>query len=122
MSRLIFVIAAGLALSGCCCLGSGCYIQPPSAALTRWAGLGPVPVRHNIKPAKARKKSEVAAFDEESSKEAELATLKPYSLEWWSVRDAIDRAAEIKLTKKLIICRGCVPSQPDDQTGSITPK
>jgi hypothetical protein len=66
--------------------------------------------------------SEAVASDNESSKEAELATLKPYSEAWWSVRDAIDRAAEINLSKKLIICRGCAPSQLDDHTGSIAPQ
>ena len=116
--RLIFVIATGLALSGCC-LGSGCYIQPQSSALTRWDGLAPLPVR-KVKPARVRKKSETVVSDDESSKEAELAALKPYSEEWWSVRDAIDRAAEFKLSKRLIICRDCMPSTPDDQTGSIT--
>jgi hypothetical protein len=119
--RLIFVIAAGLALSGCC-LGSGSYIQPQSRALTRWDGLGPLPVRNKVKPARVRKKSETVVSDDESSREAELAALKPYSEEWWSVRYAIDRAAEVKLSKTLIICRDCMPSTPDDQTGSITPR
>jgi hypothetical protein len=76
-----------------------------------------------VKPAKARKKTEaVASGDESSKKEAELAAQKPYSEEWWSVRDAIDRAAEVKLSKKLIICRDCMPSKPYDQTGSISLK
>ena len=118
--RLIFVIAAGLALSGCC-LGSGGYL-PQSRALTSWDGLGPVPVLNKVKPARDRKKSEPIVSDDEASKEAELATLKPYSEEWWSVRDALDRAAEVKLSKMMIICRGCMSSKPDDQTGSITPK
>jgi hypothetical protein len=74
-----------------------------------------------VKPAKARKKTEAVAAGDESS-EAELAALKPYSEEWWSVRDAIDRAAEVKLSKKLIICRDCMPSKPYDQTGSISLK
>jgi hypothetical protein len=75
-----------------------------------------------VKPAKARKQTEVVAAGDESSNEAELAALKPYSEEWWSVRDAIDRAAEVKLSKKLIICRDCMPSKPYDQTGSISLK
>jgi hypothetical protein len=119
--RLVFVIAAGLTLTGCC-LGSGCYIQPPTGTLTSWDGLGPLPVRNHVKSAKSRKKSEAVASDDASPKEAELATLKPYSEEWWSVRDAIDRSDEVKLAKRLIICRGCMPSKPDDQTGSIAPK
>jgi hypothetical protein len=39
-----------------------------------------------------------------------------------SCLDAINRAADAKLKKKLIICRGCMPPELDDQTGSITPK
>jgi hypothetical protein len=122
MSRpLVFVIAAGLALSGCC-LGSGCYIQPPTNALTSWDGLGPLPKRNNVKRAKVRKTSEPAASEDNSPSEEELAKLRPYSKEWGAVRDAIDRAADAKLKKKLIICRDCMPPEPDDQTGSIAPK
>jgi hypothetical protein len=119
--RLVIMIAAGLVLSGCCS-GSGFHIQPPTSVLTRWDRLGPLPKRKNVKSAKAREQSETVASDDDSPKEAELAALKPYSEEWWSVRDAIDRADEVKLAKKLIICRDCMPSKPDDRTGSITPK
>lgn len=119
--RLVFVIAASLTLTGSC-LGAGRYIQPPTGALTSWNGLGPLPKRNSVKPAKVRKTSEAVAYHDDSPNEMELVALKPYSTEWWSARDAIDRAAEAKLAKKLIICRGCMPSEPDDQTGSIAPK
>lgn len=119
--RLVFVIAASLTLTLTgCCLGSGCYIQPSISGLTSWDGLGPVPKPNGVKRAKVRNSSEAVSSD--SPNEAELAALKPYSSEWWSVRDAIDRTAEIKLTKKLIICRDCMPPERDDQTGSIAPK
>jgi len=118
--RLVFVVGAGLALTGCC-PGSGCYIQPPTSALASWHAVGPLPKRNNVKPAKIRKTSEAVASNDDSPNEEELAALKPYSKEWWSVRDAIDHAADVKLSKKLIICRGCTQSEPDDQTGSITP-
>jgi hypothetical protein len=117
--RLVFVIAASLAVTGCC-LGGSCYIQSPTNTMTSWDGLDSLPKRGNWKTAKIRKTSEPAVSDDTSPNEAELAALKPYSTEWWSVRDAIDRAADVKLAQKLIICRGCLPSEPDDQTGSIT--
>jgi hypothetical protein len=117
----MFVIGAGFALSGCC-PGSECYIEPPIGALTRLNRLGPVPVRNHVKPARARKKTVAVTSDDETPGDAELATLKPFSEEWWSVRDAIDRSDEIKLSKRLIICQGCFPPQPDDHTGSILPK
>jgi hypothetical protein len=120
--RLVFVIVAGLALSGCC-LGSGCYIQPPTGALASWDGLGPLPKRHNVKPAKVRKTSEAVASNDDSPKEEELEGLRPYSKEWWAVRNAIDHADDVRVSRIIIICRDCMPSKPpDDQTGSIAPK
>lgn len=90
--RLVFVIAAAFALSGCC-LGSGRYNQPPITALTSWDGLGPLPKGNMVKPVKVRKKSEAMASEDYSPSEAELAKLRPYSKEWGAMREAIDRAA-----------------------------
>ena len=126
--RLIFVIAAGLALSGCCIDGSGCYVsyvQPPTTALVSWDGLGPLPKRNTVKkPAKRVPKTSVAvaASEDKSPSEEELSKLKPYSKEWGAALDAINRAYDDKLRKKLIICRECMPPESDDQTGSIGPK
>jgi hypothetical protein len=64
----------------------------------------------------------VAAPDDKSPSEEELSKLKPYSKEWGAALDAINRAYDDKLRKKLIICRDCIPPEPDDQTGSIGPK
>jgi hypothetical protein len=119
--RLAFVIAAGSALGGCC-MGSGCYIRPQTYALTSWDGLGSLPKRNNVKPAKFRKTTVAVASEDESPSEEELAKLRPYSKEWGAALDAINRAADAKLRKKLIICRGCMPPEQDDQTGSIAPK
>ena len=121
-SRLVFVIAAGLALSGCCIDGSGCYVhyvQPPTIALGSWDGLGPLPKRNTVKkPAKrVPKTSVVVTSEDDSPSEEALSKLKPYSKEWGAVLDAINRAYDDKLKKKLIICRVCMP--PEDQTGSV---
>jgi hypothetical protein len=124
--RLIFVIAAGLALSGCCFDGSGCYVhyvQPPAIALASWGGLGPLPRRNTVKK-RAKNTSVAVAAPEDKSlpSEEELTKLKPYSKEWGAALDAINRAYDDKLKRKLIICRDCMPPEPDDQTGSIGPK
>jgi hypothetical protein len=114
--RLVLVLAAALALSGCC-LGSDRYIPPPTNVLTSWDGLGPLPKRNHPKRVKIQKASEVT--EDTSPNEDELAKLRPYSKEWGEVLDAINRAADAKLRKRLIICRGCLPPEPDDQTASI---
>jgi hypothetical protein len=125
--RLVFVIAAGLALSGCCFDGSGCYVhyvQPPTTGLASWDGLGPLPKRNKVKRAKRVPKTSVAvaASEDKSPSEEELSKLKPYSKEWGAALDAINRAYDDKLKKQLIICRDCMPLEPEDQTGSIAPQ
>ena len=115
--RLLFVIAAGLALSGCA--GSQRYIQPPTIALANWDGFGPLPKRNHVKPVKVRKTSEDVVSRDSSPSEDELSKLKPYSQEWTAALDGINRAADDKLRRKLIICRGCMPPETGDQTSSI---
>jgi hypothetical protein len=122
--RLAFAITAGLVLSSCS-HGSECYLPPPSSTLTYWDGLGAGPAANKVKSTKVRKSTYAQGMvgptttGEVAAEESALAGLKPYSAEWWSARDAIDRAAEAKLAKKLIICRDCMPSKSDDSTGSI---
>jgi len=113
--RLVLVIPAGLALSGCC-LESRNYFQPPPTALASWERPGP---KRHLKPIKVRKASEAASNDS-SAGEQELSKLKPYSKEWGDALDAFNRAEDEKLKKKLIICRNCAPPEPVDQTGSIS--
>jgi hypothetical protein len=117
--RLAFLIVAGLALSGCCMDGSGCYVPTPNKALASWDGLGPYPKRNHVKRLKIRTTNEAAASEDNSPSEEELSKLRPYSQEWGAALEAINRAADSKLKKKLIICRDCLPREPDDQTGSI---
>lgn len=115
--RLAFAIAAGLALGGCSHDGFG-YSVPRSAALPEFA-------HQHVKLAKARNTSNTAVSSKEtaedvSPREDELSKLKPYSREWHAALDAINRAADDELKKKLIICRGC--AAPEDQTGSLGQK
>jgi hypothetical protein len=117
--QLAFVIAAGLALSGCCLDGNICNIPPSTGALTSWDGLGPLYKRHHANLMKVRKTIDTAAPEDDSPSEEDLAKLRPYSKEWGATLDAMNRAADAKLKKKLIICRNCMPPEPDDQTGSI---
>jgi hypothetical protein len=125
--RLVFAITSGLVLSSCS-HGSGCYLPPPSSTLTSWDGLGSDPTANKAKSPKARKSANAQEMGgptepgDAAPEETALAGLKPYSEDWWSVRDAIDRAAEVKLAKKLIICRDCMSSKSDESTASITPQ
>jgi hypothetical protein len=116
--RLAFAIAAGLSLGGCCHDGLG-YFASRSSTL---AEFGPAPKPHHVKRAKAQNSSNPAVTSSKniSPSEDELSKLKPYSREWHAALDAINRAADDELKRKLVICRGC--TAPDDQTGSLGPK
>jgi len=72
-----------------------------------------------VKRIKVRKTSEDVVTRDSSPSEDELSKLKPYSQEWTAVLNGINRAADDKLRRKLIICRGCMPPESDDQTSSI---
>ena len=117
--RLAFVIAAGLALSGCCLDGKGCDVPPRAGMLTSWDGLGQPPIRHHSKLAKVPKAIVAAVHDDDHPSEEDLAKLRPYSREWGAALETLNRAADAKLKKKLIICRDCLPPEPDDRTGSL---
>ena len=107
--RLLFVIVAGLALRGCA----------ESARSDRRSGKLGWARSPDVKRLKARKTSDAVASKDSSPTEDELSKLKPYSQEWTAVLDGINRAADDKLRRKLIICRGCMPPETDDQTGSM---
>ena len=63
--------------------------------------------------------STAAASDRPAPGPAALALLPKYSPQWWARHDAIEAEADARLAKALIICSGCFPPGPDDQTGSI---
>jgi|KBSSwiStaDraftv2_1062776.scaffolds.fasta_scaffold1917317_1 hypothetical protein len=118
--RAVFVLAASLALGGCCF--DGCYMPPPTGPLASWDGLGPMPKPFHAKlvRVKAHPPAQVVAAAASVPSEADLANLKPYTKEWSIMLNAINRAADEELMRKLEICQGCLPPpQQDDRTGAI---
>jgi len=89
--------------------------------LYAWDGLGVDPNRPAQMTRSIRAKPVVRTADDNGrKKEAELARLKKFSPEWWSLHDQIEAAIDARLAKIMVICRGCLPARTDDQpTGSI---
>ena len=123
--RFVFVLAAALSLCGCC-REPGSFSPHSVRAVSNWDGLAPapdqgrMPRRHgDIGGARARAidaqqiAAEADPFDEDPSK------LRRYSKEWVAAFDASNRAADERLNKKLVICRGCLSPEINDPTGSI---
>jgi hypothetical protein len=113
----VFLFAA-VVLAGCCVSGNGCYSPLPGTPVA-WDGLGSPPSDGTaVTEQKPKKQSKTKAVTEPDLDAVAAADVKPRSL---AEREASDRAADIVLAKKLIICRGCsgLPVRDDDPTGSV---
>jgi hypothetical protein len=116
-ARLAFAIATGLALGGCC-HNIGSYVPPSNAH----AEFGPLSKPLHVKRAISRPTRNTAVTSEAISPgEDELSKLDPGSKESNAALDAINRAADDKLRKKIVICQGCEQPAPDSPSSSIWP-
>jgi hypothetical protein len=119
MSKWVFLTSIAVTLSGCCDAGMNCGVTPPNHLLAR----------DNLSLIKSAGQSErrairivgkspraASAAADRSSEEPELAALPKYSQQWWSVHDRIEAAADAKLARAIMICRGCLPADAK-QTG-----
>src|SRR6185312_14767237 len=125
MIKSVYATVAALALSGCCGGWAGFQTWTPPPHVQRlhpeatWDRYGRPLARRASATVKSTAHSGAAEPDDIALKEAELAKLRAYSPEWWSVSDAIDRARGAKLAKKLVICSTCLSVGPEERTGSI---
>ena len=53
-----------------------------------------------------------------SDRETELAALPKNSPEWWALHDAIEAEDNTRLTKIMVICKGCLDAIGNDSAGS----
>jgi hypothetical protein len=113
--RLACAIAAAIALSGCC-HDIGSYV-PPSNAQAKFA---PLPKFHHVKRSKPISNTTLTSNAIPPSGD-ELSNLDHGSTEWYAALDAINRAADDELRKKLVICRGCEQPVADIQLSSTWP-
>jgi hypothetical protein len=134
--RLIAFVVATLALAGCCASGNGCYVPVPGVP-TAWDGAGtrpgedPAPRRQRM----ARPKTEiiVGSIERASAEAGPLSAAPPSdasaaekseadksrSDRFWAQKDAGEREADARLTRRLMICRDCLPSAVG--TGAVGP-
>ena len=118
LARFTVLVLAAAALAGCCASGSGCYVAVPGIP-TAWDGTGTPPddsarLRRRVTARLARSKAEVAIGSVGSAR----AEAKPRSEQDWAQQEAADRAADARLARQLMICRGCLPGHDDDAIAS----
>ena len=110
------VLSAVLGLCGC---SSSQPVQFSQSDRLAWDGLGrdpnlPVPKRTRTRIEQASSKSE--------SRDAELAKLRPFSREWVTLLEAIGADDDARISKLMIICRGCeLASRDQDRIPSSSP-
>jgi len=116
MTQWIISLVTALLLSGC--VGGG-FGAAPSAHSLAWDGHEP---NNSYRPrTKAGQPATAvsATAQQPTAQEARLATLSRNSPEWWALNEAIAAEADGKLSRKLVICHGCLPPEPDKRTVAI---
>ena len=123
ISKCIAFLVAALMLANCCALGSGC--APESRAPIAWDGLGPAPT-DDTQPVESRPKKhgrakrEIVVGPLDAAATAQNNTFQPK--DQWEQQQAADQQEEVRLKRKLIICRTCLAGQSarDDTTSSVS--
>jgi hypothetical protein len=121
-TRLIALLIAGTALTGCCATGSGCNTPVPGAPIA-WDGLGEAPTGNGEQGEENRPKRRTAhnreiilgplieAPPNETSVQTSVQTSTRSDAtarhEEWTRLPTEDSEADAKLARRLKICRGC---------------
>jgi hypothetical protein len=112
--QFVFLIAFSSLAAGCA------STPPPVGARIARDGLAQDPNRH-IRQKPRRAKPSPSLPDPNAEREKVLATLRPYSAEWFALSGQIEAEEDRRLKTRLVICRGCLPQEDADFTGSVRP-
>jgi hypothetical protein len=118
MTKWLLLIPVTLALGGCAEIataGGPMLAGGPAASNAALAASNPSPSPTPRRPARATAKATAVATPD---REAELASLRKGSPEWWALHDAIEAEADASLTKRLIICNGCFSKDAGERISS----
>jgi hypothetical protein len=112
MTTKWLVLSVVLALGGC---SSSQQVQVAQPHRFAWDGLGRDPYLPVRKPTRTK------ADEPKLLSEAELAKLHPYSPEWVALRSVIDAEEHARISKLMLICRGCELASNDANRTSPSP-
>jgi hypothetical protein len=112
VSKCITFLVAALTLANCCALGNGC--APECGAPIAWDGLGPAPT-DDTQPGEPRPKKHARAKREIIVGPLDAAAAESNSKvqpkDSWEQQQAADQAEEVRLKRKLMICRPCLAGE-----------
>ncbi|WP_441236361.1 hypothetical protein [Bradyrhizobium sp. 930_D9_N1_4] len=103
-----------LALGGCAMgpqarLGSDPAFKPARYA---WDGAGE-------DPNQLRSASRSSRATRTAASSSPQAGPQPYSKEWWQAQDGIEAEQDARVNRSLVICRGCLPRQPQPEDSRL---
>ena len=112
ISKCVACVFAALALAGCCASGTTCD-APTAGPHVAWDGLGPVP-EDKVRPTKVShpRQASVRTIGDAPGER------KPQGKDEWERQQAADKADEARLSKKMIICRGCSAQSSQDENAT----
>jgi hypothetical protein len=121
ISKCIAFLVAALVLTDCCALGNGCASE--SGAPIAWDGLGSAPTSdtQTVEPqpkklARAKREINVGPLGAAATEPNKKVQPK----DQWEREQAADQDDEMRLKRKLMICRTCLAGESahDDATSS----
>jgi|ERR1700676_1839649 len=122
ISKCIAFLVAALMLANCCASGNGC--APAGGNPVAWDGLGPAPT-DDAQPLELRPKQHARAKREIILGPLDAAPAEPTSKvqpkDSFQQQQAADQDDEVRLKRKLMICRNCLPgkSARDDEADRV---
>ena len=114
-ARWSVILTATLILGGCSSSRQVWVLPPHNAAYAwgphnaayAWGDVGRQTARHSTKHPRLRAEDVPTGTSQSDSREAALALLPEYSREWVSLRKELDAAEDDRITRILLICKGC---------------
>lgn len=125
-TRLMVLLVAGTALTGCCVSGTGCSSPTASGGPIAWDGLGEAPTENGEPGEQSRPKRRTAARHREvvvgplhdgspdsaaptntASKNAASGSSAKAQYDAWTKLPNEDPEADARLARQLKICRNC---------------
>ncbi|KRR19094.1 hypothetical protein CQ13_34570 [Bradyrhizobium retamae] len=107
--KLLALLIAGIALSGCCASGTGCSTQTAGAPIA-WDGLGEPPTADGQQAGAAQPKRRTARHREiilGPLNEAPPKSDVKARYDEWTRQPNEDAEADARLARQTKICRGC---------------
>jgi hypothetical protein len=112
--KLLALLIAGIALSGCCASGTGCSTQTAGAPIA-WDGLGEPPTADGEQAGATKPKRRTARnreiilgpLNENPQRETSARSDARARYEDWTRQPNEDAEADARLARQTKICRGC---------------